>query len=246
MKSRTTIFALLFLFVINILSAQKQLENIEQKILTAYSESKQTKTDQFQVVYKTLNAVDPQENNAVNYWIAFTKYQQAKFTFKIDQGKTAFKILKEGIKMLESLKNPSSEDLALHGSLLSFSIVFQRNLAAVLSGKAHVLYEKALDKNKNNLRAYLGIAKSDYFKPTQYGGGFKVEIYLKKALSKPDRSTEGSFTPTWGRNQVYYLLASFFDRENRIDEAKLYGNQGLKKFPNSDLLKSLVDKLNKE
>ena len=246
MKSRITIFGLLFLFV-NILSAQNPLETIEQKILTAYSESIQTKTDQFQGVFKTLNDLDSLEkNNSTNYWIAFAKYQQTRFTNRIDKGETALKTLKEGIKRLKSLKNPTSEDLALHGTMLSFSIVFQQNIAAILAGKANALYEKSAQKNKNNLRAYLGIGKSDYFKPVQYGGGFKVESYLKQALSKPDKSTEDSFAPTWGRAQVYYFLASFLERENRIEEAKLYGNQGLKKYPNSYLLKSLVDKLNKK
>ena len=130
--------------------------------------------------------------------------------------------------------------------MLSFSIVFQRNLAAVISGKAHALYNKALNKNKNNLRVYLAIGKSDYYKPAQYGGGFKVESYLKQALSKPDKSIEESFSPTWGREQVYYYLASFLARENRIEEAKLYCNQGLKKFPDSEILKSLGDKIAKK
>ena len=242
MKSRITIFGLL-LFV-NLLSAQNQLEDIEQTILTAYDKSKETNTDQFQSVYETLNALDSKETNISNYWMAFAKYQQAKFTYKDGQDEKAFSILKEGIKILEAIKNPNSEELALHGSLLSFSIVFERNLAPIISGKAMVLFEKALNKNKDNLRAYLGIAKSDFFKPAQYGGGLKVESYLKQALSKPNRSTESAFGPSWGRDQAYYFLASFFEREYRIDEAKLYCDQGLQKFPDSPLLKTLFHKLN--
>ncbi len=245
MKLSNTFFGVLFLFVTT-LSAQKSLENIEQKIITAYKMSVKTKTDQFQSVHKILNSLDSKENSKAVYWIAFSKYQQARFSNRINHEKAAFKLLKEGIQKLKSIKNPNSEELVLHGTMLSFSIMFQRNIAAIISGKAHTLYDKALHKNKKNLRAYLAIGKSDYFKPVQYGGGFKAESYLKQALSKPDKSTDASFAPTWGRELVYYYLASFLHRENRIEEANSYGKQGLKKFPNSDILKSLVDKLNKK
>ncbi|MEE9363521.1 MAG: hypothetical protein V3U92_13065 [Cellulophaga sp.] len=242
MKFYITIFGFLF---VNILSAQKQLENIEQKIFTAYSESIQSKTDQLQSVYETLKTLDNQDNK-VSYWMAFAKYQQARYTNRTDNGKAAFKYLKEGIEILKSIKKPSSEDLVLHGTLMSFSMVFQRNLAAVISGKTNALLDKALKANKNNLRVYLAIGRSDYFKPAQYGGGFKVESYLKQALTKPDKTSENSFAPTWGREQVYYFLVSFLARENRIEEAKLYYHQGLKKFPDSYKLKSLKSKFNGE
>jgi len=243
MKLPSILFGILFLFV-QVLSAQKQLENIEKKISTAYRESVQSKADQFESVYKTLYTLDNKENSIVSYWIAYSKYQQALFFNRIDTKKEAFKLLKAGIQELKSIKKPNSETLVLQGTMLSFSIVFQRNIAAIISGKAQALYDKALYKNKNNLRAYLAIGKSDYFKPAQYGGGFKAESYLKQALSKPDKSTNASFAPTWGREFVYYYLASFLLRENRIEEANSYCNQGLKKFPNSDILKSLVDKIN--
>jgi len=243
MKLPSILFGILLLCS-QFLSAQKQLENIEKKIHTAYSESVQSKTDQFESVYKTLNGVGTKENSDVSYWIAFSKYQQARFYNRFDTKKKAFKLLKEGIQELKSIKKPNSEVLVLQGTMLSFSIAFQRNIAAIISGKAHALYDKALYKNKNNLRTYLAIGKSDYFKPVQYGGGFKAESYLKKALSKPDNSTDASFAPTWGRELVYYYLASFLLREDRIEEANSYCNQGLKKFPNSDVLKSLLDKIN--
>lgn len=244
MKLPSIFFGTLFLFV-HVLSAQKSLKNIEQKILTAYSESVQTKANQFQPVYKLLSAFDNQENSNVTYWIAFAKYQQARFFNRIDNGKEAFTLLKEGIQEIKTLKKPNSEALVLHGTMLSFSIAFQRNIAAIVSGKADALYDKALHRNKNNLRAYLAIGKSDFFTPEQYGGGFKAESYLKQALGMPDKSTNTDLAPTWGRELVYYYLASFLQREHRIEEATIYCKQGLKKFPNSNILKKLVENINK-
>ena len=244
MKLPSIFFGILFLFV-HVLSAQKSLKNIEQKILTAYNESVKTKVNQFEPAYKLLSVFDSQENSNVTYWIAFSKYQQARFLNRIDNEKEAFKLLKEGIEELKSLKKPNSEALVLHGTMLSFSIAFQRNIAAIISGKADALYDKALRKNQHNLRAYLAIGRSDYFTPEQYGGGYKVESYLKQALGMPDKSKNTVLAPTWGRELVYYYLASFLQREHRMEEATIYCKQGLKKFPNSSILKKLIDNINK-
>jgi len=243
MKLPSVFFGVLVLFVQS-LSAQQQLENIEKKVNNAYRLSVQSKTDQFESVYSIVHALEAKKSPDVRYWTAFAKYQQARFYNRIKNEKEAFKLLKEGIQELKYIKKPNSEALVLQGTMLSFSIAFQRNIAAIISGKVHALYDKALHKNKNNLRAYLAIGKSDYFKPVQYGGGFKAESYLKQALSKPDKSTNSSFGPTWGRELAYYYLSSFLLREGRIVDAHSYCNQGLKKFPKSGILKSLRNKIN--
>ena len=234
-----------FVFVLlNVQVAQNLLDNIEERIYSAYGKSLQSDSDQHQLIIEELELahLKTPDDNLV-YWMAFSAYRSAIFNMNQEDREVAKTVLNKGITLLESLENPTSEHFALHGSMMSLSITFQRANAAVLSSKAAKLYEKAIELNDQNLRAYLGVGRSDYYTPKKYGGGLKVESYLKKALNKPDASTDDPFAPTWGRDDAYYYLASYYKREGRIEEAKLYCRKGLKKTPNHFLLNALNNEL---
>ncbi|WP_299668176.1 hypothetical protein [uncultured Polaribacter sp.] len=234
---KKSILFITILFTISLCHSQNKLEN---EILEAYDKSVSSQTDQFQPIIDSLKASFIKTKDPIyNYWIAFAMYRQAILSMINKNDNKALKILQKGIERLEKSSNKSSENLALQGSMLSFSINFQSDLAAIISAKANILYNKAIQENDHNLRAYLGVGRSDYYKPTEYGGGLKVESFLKQALNKPDKSGNHALAPTWGRNQVYYYLASYYKRENRIGEAKLFCSNGLKLFPDDRQLKEL-------
>jgi len=231
------------------ITAQSTLQNIEEKVLQAMDKSIETQTDQFQSIIEKLNAEYVKEKkDIINYWIGFTKYRQALFFLKIENDEQAAKVLNSGIEQLKVIKTLTSEDLSLQGTMVSLSIALKPDLAAVLSGEASSLYDKAIKLNDKNLRAYLGIGRSDYYRPKKYGGGYKVESYLKQALSMSDSNSDTSYAPKWGRDEVYYYLASFYHREGKLDEAKLYCNKGLKlkRSYNHYRLMSLKEKLYKQ
>ncbi len=239
------IFSLLPLsFWLPLAFGQPVLQNIEHQLLDAYGQSVQTEQDQFQpMVEKLENEWNQGKDPMVHYWWCFALYRQSIYQMNSGEEEHAFKTLKRGIESLKALQEPNSEELVLLATMLSLSINFQPQQAIVLSAEAAGLYEKAIRKNDQNLRAYLGAGRSDFYKPVQYGGGQKVETYLKKALTKPDASTKKEHAPIWGRDEVYYYLAGYYQRENRLDEARLYCIQGLKAFPDHPRLSALKAKL---
>ncbi len=241
---KVQLLSLFFFVCLSVGFSQNSLENIEQKILQAHGKSFATEQDQFEPIIEKLEAsYEKSQDNSTNYWLCFALYRQSIFYLSTDRDAQSSKILKKSIDRMKGLKNPTSEDLALHGSMLSLSINFQPEMAALLSGEAASLYDKAIKLNENNLRANLGIGKSDFYKPVEYGGGFKVESYLKKTIGMPDKSSAEANAPSWGKNEAYYYLASYYQREGRTGEAKLYCNKGLKAYPNYRLLQSLQAKL---
>jgi len=243
MKTKIHTF-LSILFIINVFS-QEIPETIQQDILNAYQESAKTQIDQYIPIIEQLESISNQSQKKIaNYWIAFARYQQAILYSNANRKEDALEILNKGIKKLKNSKNPTSEDLALHGSMVSFSIQFQDEIAAILSSEANKLYGEAIKMDSNNLRAYLGIGKSDYYRPKEYGGGYKVESYLKDSLTKPDKTSESALAPSWGREQSYYYLAKFYVRVGWINKAKEHAIKGLKEYPNNRLLNSLKKELN--
>lgn len=232
------------LTILNVQMAQHVLDDIQQRIYSAYAQSLQSNNDEHQQIIEVLGkeyASAPSDE--LVYWMSFAAYRAAIYNMNTEEREKAASILEKGITWLKNLKNPSSEHLALHGSMLSLSIAFKPSNAVVLSNKADKLYRSAIDLNDQNLRAYLGIGRSDFYTPVKYGGGLNVESYLKQALNKPDASTEDPFTPTWGRDDAYYYLARFYQREGRVEEAKLYCKKGLKNSPDHLSLNNLKDQL---
>lgn len=241
---KTSTLTVFLCFMLMNLSGQDVLNGIEKKILDAYGQSVQSQTNHFQPILKELTqAYEKEPSQIINYWMCFALYREALLLMNADQEEKAFQNLKKGIDRLKNLDQASSEDLALQAAMLSLSINFQPEVAALLSGEAAALYGKAVKLDDNNLRAYLGIGRSDFYKPVEYGGGYQVESYLKQALAKPDQSTQDPHMPSWGRDEAYFYLASYYLREGRKGEAQMYCMQGLKKFPGHSRLTTLKAKL---
>ncbi|MGB5820918.1 MAG: hypothetical protein WBG90_15640, partial [Saonia sp.] len=138
-----------------------------------------------------------------------------------------------------------SETLALEGTINSTMISVESDKAWALSQKAGKQFRESLKFSEKNPRAYLGLGKSDFYKPTQYGGSKKVESYLKKAISyfKEEEESENK-GPSWGKDQVFYFLSAFYSTNNRVRDAKFYNSLGLKEFPKNELLLAQKEKLN--
>ena len=241
MKEITCCLLLLLLSSFAIGQSQNPLQGIEEQIHQAQDQSFAEQADKLAPLLGKLEAMEPSE--WLDYWKAYAAYQGAIYLMVIENQKGALAYLDQGLALLEPIDKPSDEEYALLGSLYSLSITFKPGEAIGLSAKARKSFNKALKKNSDNLRALLGIGRSDYYKPKQYGGGKEAEAFLLKALAAPDQYSSHPNAPTWGRDDAYYYLAAFYQREDRRDDAKLYCHKGLKEFPTHHLLAELLAKL---
>lgn len=207
--------------------------SMQGKIDAALGQSFATQQNQLEPIIEELK----KDESGNTYWIAYSKLLSGVFYQQTGDKNKAGESVEEGIKLLQDIKEKDSEEHALLGYLLGFSITFDPSNAPLLAAKSNREYEASLKKNPNNLRAYLGLGESDFHKPAAYGGGEKVEEFLSKAISLPDSSVENG--PTWGKNSAYYTLASFYKREGDSDKAKMYCMQGLSKYPNDARLNQL-------
>ena len=238
------LIGIICLLIVQYLPAQVELSEIEQTIFSAYGKSFQMQSDQIAGLITQLAAIEKaEEKKTANYWIAFAEYRSAVFHMVVDQEKKSVELLDSAEQRLKAVKEPTSEDLALLGSVISLSINFKPDLAPILSSKANDLFVKALKLNDQNLRAHLGIGRSDYYKPVEYGGGNKVENALKTALAMPDQSFDAAHAPAWGKDEAYYYLASYYLREDRLEDAKFYCFKGVKAYPYHGQLQSLKAKI---
>ena len=71
----------------------------------------------------------------------------------------------------------------------------------------------------------------------------KLNSILKKALSIPSKRNTNSFSPNWGREESFALLAQFYLKENFPTKAKDLINEGLLVFPGNYQLKNPLKKL---
>lgn len=241
MKVITCCFLFSFLSMAAFSQSKDLLLNIEERIQEAQDLSFANQSDKIAPLLAELEGSPPLE--WLSYWQAYAAYQGAVYLMVSKDEKGANAYAKKGIDYLSAKQNLNTEEYALLGSILSLSITFNPGETIGLSSKARKNYKKALKANPDNLRALLGIGRSDFYKPKQYGGGKEVESYLLKALAAPDQVLTDAEAPTWGRDDAYYYLAAFYGRESRIDDAKLYCTKGLKEFPRHHLLSELLAKL---
>jgi tetratricopeptide (TPR) repeat protein len=197
----------------------------QEKIDAAFIQSFPSQQNQVEPVIVELK----KDVSSNAYWIAYGLFYSSIYSLQTKQNDAVVKNIKEAIELLENIKDKSSEEHALLGYLLGFSISFDQANAPKLSAKAKAQYEAALKKDDKNMRAYYGLGESDFRTPAEYGGGKKVEEYLVKAIALPEQSEQNG--PSWGKNMTYHTLASFYLREGQKDKAKMYCMQGLAKFP---------------
>ena len=175
--------------------------SIEGKLDAALGQSFATQQNQLEPIIEQLK-----ENKEANaYWIAYGRFFTSVFYQQTGQSDKAAKAAADAIELLQNIENMNSEEHALLGYLLGYSISFDPAAAGKLSAKASAQYRAALKKDENNLRAYVGLGVSDFYTPANVGGGKKVEEYLLKALSLPEKTMEGG--PSWGKNVAYHMLA---------------------------------------
>ncbi len=226
------------------LFAQEYLTGIQERILDARDASFQLGENEVLPVVEELDIEFRKDGSSTTaYWMSYGMYQEVIFYMSIDQKEQAKARLTETIDQLEGLKQAASEKHALLGVLYSLAINFEPNMAVPYSNKADRHYNKAIKLDADNLRAWMGLGRSDYYTPKAYGGGQEVEKCLTKAIGLPDQSAAYDHAPTWGKDEAYLYLAMYYQREGHYENAILYCKQGLRKFPDHYRLGELMAQL---
>lgn len=179
-------------------------------------------------------------NNALSqYWSAYSLYLKSLYYQSKGATDQAEESLTAGINKIKGSKQ-SSESYALLGTMQNFSIQFASMMkAATIAEEATSNFQKALKLDPKNLRAYLGLGLQDYYTPIEFGGQNKVVEYLNKAISLPNQSTANPTMPSWGKNEAYHTLVSYYIKQKNSNKAKQIYKEATTKFPNDYRLLSL-------
>ncbi len=217
-----------------------ELKDIESCIESAFNQSFPDQKNQIRPIMEKLSPAH-QENASpwLIYWQAYGHYYEGIYLMQMDQKDASEEVLEKGLELLDSKSEWSSEDHVLAGTIMGLMMSVSPGKVMSLSAKSSKHYSKALELAPDNMRVYLALGKSDFYKPKMFGGGKNVEEYLLKALKLDDKYTDDPNAPSWGREEVYGYLVRFYQRVDRLEEARLYLKQGLKLYPQDYMLNEL-------
>lgn len=231
------LLALSLCLLVNLVTAQEFQHRIDTNVNAL-------RLDSIRNIIRELKSYNSKGNNRyLSYWEAYAYYKCSILSSVLKREDDAEKFTEKAIETLEAIKGKTTEDFALLGMLKNYQINFSGWLTTIrLSSVAKSMAQKAVELNKNNLRAYLVLGINDYYTPEIYGGKSKCEEYFKKAIPLTDRTSDNEFDPTWGKDEVYYYLLAYY--KNRRDDGdqvlfEKLKKEALDKFPNSKRLHSL-------
>lgn len=220
--------------------------NIQDRIMNAFMNSfvVQNNSEMVALIDEISSSYDNSKNTIFLYWKGYAYYYNSIIFLKTNDKKKAQEELNKGIKALESIKTKNSEDYALLSMLYSFSCQFLGFPDVIKASKqATNCIDKSLKLDENNLRAYYVLANNDYYTPETYGGGNNVEENLLKAISLPPQKINNPYLPSWGRQESFELLTSFYLKKKDKENARKYIELGLAEYPDSYTLKHNKSKL---
>ena len=229
----TLVFLLWFIPVLG------QVPTPEAAIQLAFQQSK-TQAVQDPLIQRNnaLNkAFQEEDNNFNRYWLSYGLYNQALIADRLEDKKAAEELIDRAIELLNPLEE-DPESQALLALQLGYSTRFKSYWSMISLGRnAYQRAERAVALAPTNMRTNLALAINDFYTPKVFGRGKKVETHLKKALQAPNPSASVT-SPTWGKPNVYELLVKYYQKNKQQTQAQNFLDQGLREFPNSELLLS--------
>ncbi|MEM0992541.1 MAG: hypothetical protein AAGI49_05860, partial [Bacteroidota bacterium] len=213
------------------LSPNDHLDEMEETIQNAFNQSfMQQDITPLENVLKYLD--DMEANEWVTYWKAFALYRKSIFHTvggAIEQSEAS---IAQALETLKTAPSKTSEHYALEGMLLSFSTQFASGMkAGIVAQKASSAFKKAIKLDENNMRAHYGMGSQDFYTPEKYGGGKKVEAYLKTAIALDDQHIDNPVMPTWGKDEAYEILLRYYIKKEQFEQAKSLFQQAMEAYP---------------
>ncbi|MEM8524741.1 MAG: hypothetical protein AAGG68_08855 [Bacteroidota bacterium] len=219
------------------------LEQIESRIQTAFYQSfMQQNTSELD------NIIDELSNLPVNvwtdYWLAYAQFRSALFYIAQNDSEKSKKLAEMALETASNIKEKTSEHYALQAMIHSFTIQFMRGIqAGVASQKVSSLLKKAKKLDDQNLRVYFVMGSQDFYTPEQYGGGQKVEELLAKAIELDNQYNDNPVLPTWGKDEAYELLLSYYIKKENYEKAKPIFQEATAAYPDNYRLMQMGSKL---
>jgi len=177
------------------------------------------------------------------YWLAYARYYKSIYFLKMGNKEQSKKIVQDAIDALDKLNPKGSEELALLALMQSYSIQFSSGMGAgIMSARVKENANQSVRLDSNNIRGWYVLANNDYYTPKQFGGGKKVEEYLLKAISLPEQKIKNPVMPSWGKNDAYYLLISFYIDNGDLKKAKKIFTEAKKLYPDDYMINQYAEK----
>ena len=226
-------------------TTHKYLSNVQSKIYNAFIQSMISKNNSsLNDVYSRLNKINTiKKTNIVQYWMAYLQFYNAIYYSENGDKTNSENSSEKGIEIMNNMSNKNSEDYTLLSYLQAFSLQFKGMKAAFYVSKVNENIETALAIDSGNLRANFVFASNDFYTPKKYGGGTKVEYYLKRAISLPIQSIESDILPSWGKEESYEMLIRHYLNNKDYSNAKLWFSNANNEFPESYIINKLAPKL---
>lgn len=227
----------LILFIVSTLNAIAQ--EYQMKIQKNFVEKD---LDSLEIIINDIEKHNSTNRNRyLSYWDAYARYNKSLILSSSGKEKEAEKELNSAKLILEKIEIKTSEDYALLGMCYNFSISFSNFLKIPsLSSKARKIAQEAIKLDPENIRAYLVLGINDLYTPKIYGGQKKCEEHFLKCIAIPEKKSSNDFDPSWGKNDGYYYLISYYLENNEREKAAKYMVEALKIFPEDGRLKSLI------
>ncbi len=222
-------------------AVEAQEEGIQSRIrdafMSAYFDKDNSEIES--IIDELSDSYEDSGNKIFLYWKGYALYYNSIAYLQNRKPVKSNGQMTQGIELLESIENKNSEDYALLSLLHSFSCLFT-GFPMILETyeKCSNCAEKAVELDNNNIRAYYALATYD-----MYSGGKNIEKYLLKALAIKQPKSKNPYLPTWGREEIYALLSTYYIKEKKYDKAREYIDLGLQEFPDSYLIKENQSKL---
>ena len=209
------------------------LQNIQSKIDSALSRSfAHQNTAPLDSMLTQLANLTPQ-NNLTTYWQSYARSMETIYFMRNKQAKEAEHIINRACDDMEQLNKKNAEDYALLASVQNLAIQFRSGMGAgKLSSQAVGNAQTALQMDSTNLRAWYVLATNDFYTPAFFGGGKKTEKFLLKALSFPAQQVPNPYMPSWGREESYQLLLTYYVQKEQYEQARVLLNAAQKEYPN--------------
>ncbi len=238
---------LLFIFQMNLGYSQTKndslLCNIQDKIYSEFTTSFRANSILGLTTIDSLLKINKNDYFSL-YWSSYCQYYQSLFFLKIGQRELSENKINSAILTLDTLNNKDSEAYALLAFLQSFSLQF-RNSGDINDWTKKINYngQKSIAINSKNLRGWFVLGNNDLHLPASFGGGTKCEKYLLKAISLNERTQENCSFPSWGKNESYYALISYYIGIEKYKKAKKTLKKAIEKYPDDYMINKLKEKL---
>ncbi len=231
-----------------VLSSYDLPKNMQSKIQNAFAKDMASKNlVELNQIAKNLKILYKNKNNNVTlYWMSFLQFYKATYYLEVKDEDLSEEEIDKGVEWMSDMKNKNSDDYALLSMLKGFSTQFKGFRAMFIGISSGNDIDKALELDDQNIRAYYVAGTNDFYRPETFGGGKKVESYLLKALNLPDKKSKNQNSPSWGREESYYILTLFYIRKKKMDLARKYFDLGINSYPKSYFLNQLSVKLKRK